>query len=117
MTFPFDERAITRLCQVGGTKLARQMISLFLENAPKRIESAQVASRIGDLETVERSVHSLKSSAGNVGAMSLQELVERIEQMAAEGKNDSISSLLKELERIFDRVKVQLEDKSRSLDE
>jgi len=99
VTFPFDESAITRLCQVGGTKLARQMISLFLDNAPKRIEAAQIAEKDGDLEAVQRLPHSLKSSAGNIGARSLQELAERIEQMVAEGKNDSISSLLEELER------------------
>lgn len=96
-------------------KLAKQMIAIFLENAPKRIESAQVASRIGDLETVERSVHSLKSSAGNIGAVSLQELANRIEQLAVKGKKNDITHLLQELQMIFYRVKDQLQQEWKDL--
>ena len=90
---------------MGGEKLVRQIVDLFLNNTPKRLEEARRGEKRGDFKAVELAVHSLKSSAGNVGAGKLQDLAEIVEELAEKEETDRISALLDELEALFDQVK------------
>ena len=110
-----DEAALIKLRKLGGASLLGQIIDLFLENAPKRIEAARVGERAGDLKSVERAAHSLKSSARNVGATRLGELAERIEHLAAGRKCDEIPDLLSSLEEAYSEVRIRLEDEREGL--
>ncbi len=95
---PIDPAALERIHKIGGAKLVGKIIALFLENAPQRLEAARQGERSGDLAAVEQAVHSLKSSAGNVGATRLQELAATIEELAEKGEADPLPGLLVELE-------------------
>lgn len=112
-----DETALERLRAVGGRKLVRQMIDLFLSNAPERIEAARSGEKAGDLRAVERAAHSLRASAANFGANVLYELAGEIERLALENRGDKISSLLRDLEEAFAQVKTRLEEEKKGLEE
>lgn len=104
-----DDAALEKLRKLGGPEFVVKMLDLFLENAPVRIEAARAGQRAGDLKAVEMAVHSLKSSAGNLGARELQQIAGRIEDLAEAGKGDGLSALLDDLESTFARVKTCLE--------
>ena len=61
------------------------MIDLFLEYAGQKIVEARAAQVAGNLTGVEKAVHPIKSSAGNVGARRIQELALQIEELARQG--------------------------------
>lgn len=103
-----DKTAIERLRRLGGDAFLGEMIDLFLENAPRRIEAARQADAKRDFAGVQRAVHSLKSTAGNVGARRVQSLAEQIEEMAADGEGDRVAPLLKELEAEWLNVRKEL---------
>ncbi len=105
----FDETVLTRLHKLGGETLVRRMIDLFLENAPKRVEAARLGDQDGDLEAVRQAVHSLKSTAGNLGAITLQELAGKIEQLARGQQQEATSELMPNLEDAFVQAKRHLE--------
>ena len=109
-----NPRSLERLHTLGGTKLVRDVIQIFLTHVPARIESARLSLQSGDLKGVERAIHSVKSSAGNVGAETLGELSGRIEQLAEELKGESIGGLLLELESAFSQVKEHLQKDERT---
>lgn len=100
---------LARLDDIGGADFVREMIDLFLEHSPPRIVAARAALTSGDLATVAQSAHPLKSSAGNLGADSVQSLAEQIEQLASAGTREPLPELLTQLEGAFARVKVQME--------
>ena len=78
-TDELDPVAFERLKRLGGVKLLREMIDLFLGHAPTRVEAALAAGAIGDITGVNRAVHSLKSSVANLGARgSRTEQIERV---------------------------------------
>jgi len=104
-----DESVLERLRKIGGDEFPGELIGLFLEHAPKKIDEALAGEQNGDLEAVERAVHALKSSAGNIGANALMELAGQIEQLAEEQKGASIPPLLRELEEAFSRLRSRLE--------
>lgn len=85
-----DNIAIERLNRLGGKKLVSEMIRLFLENIPGKITEAFEAEKKGDLKTVERAAHSIKSSAGNLGAVRLEELALETEEHAASGNTEGL---------------------------
>lgn len=97
-TSAIEPAALARLQKLGGAKLIAQMIDLFLDNAPQRINAARAAERTGDLNGVARAAHSLKSSAGYLGAAAVAELAARIEREASAENPDPIAPLLDELE-------------------
>ncbi|HEX2166520.1 MAG TPA: Hpt domain-containing protein [Longimicrobiales bacterium] len=83
-----DRTALDRLRRIGGEKLLRKMVALFLESGPERLRAVTECAAAGDVSGVERAVHGMKSSAGNVGAIRLQRTAEAIEARAVAGSID-----------------------------
>lgn len=94
-----DPAALDRLRRFGGGKLLVEMIRLFLESAPQRVAAMRAGLTNGDSESVERALHSLKSSAAQLGALRLQRLAERGERLAKGGTLDAVSAQLPQLEQ------------------
>jgi HPt (histidine-containing phosphotransfer) domain-containing protein len=74
-----DVDALKRLERFGGFKLREELTTLFLEEAPTRIASAHAALAGGDVEGVRAVAHMLKSSSGQMGALRMQQICERLE--------------------------------------
>ena len=75
-----DQSALDRLRDWGGEKLLRQMIRLFLENAPARMAQIREGLSEGDVKESEKGAHSLKSSAANVGALRVRDIAANMER-------------------------------------
>lgn len=83
-----DPTALERLQRLGGSNLLRQMVELYLANGPERIRALMEGADAGDHAQVERAAHTIKSSAGNVGAVRLQRSAETVELQVAGGTLD-----------------------------
>lgn len=104
-----DPAALERLNRIGGQGFLVEMVELFLEHAPQRLATANEALAEGDLKTVYRAAHSLKSTAANVGAARLQALAAELEERAAAGDAAVAGPMLEELNRRYERVRPDLE--------
>lgn len=114
-TLPLAAGALERLRKLGGDSFAADMIGLFLEYAGKKIAEGRQAQAAGDLVGIQNAMHPIKSSAGNVGAVSVQELAARIEDLAKQRQGEALAPLLDEIERSFATTKLQLENTRQSL--
>lgn len=103
-----ETAALERLDRIGGREFVLEMIELFLEHAPQRLAAGRSALEAGDLVSVYRAAHSLKSTAANVGARPLQDTAARAESRAAAEDQEALAPLLDEMERRFERVRVEL---------
>ena len=74
-----DLEALQRLERFGGLKLRAELTTLFLQEAPSRVATARAAVAAGNVEAVRAMAHMLKSSAGQMGAIRVQYLCERLE--------------------------------------
>ncbi len=106
-----NEEVLDKLGRSYGAKFVNELIGLFLEHVPKNINAALAAEKAGDLVALERSVHSVKSSAGNIGAEVLLDLAGKIEQLASKGRMESIPPLMRRLEAAFSRLCTRLESR------
>ena len=112
----FDETVLARLQRLGGVQLARRILALFLEYTPQRLEAARVGLQEGDLESVERAAHSLKSTSGHLRILTMQELAGNIERLAIAEQRAAIAEPLHDLEAAFARIAPVLEKHRSELD-
>jgi CheY-like chemotaxis protein len=110
-----DPAALQRLQRLGDDAFVCKMIDLFLDYAARKITEARAAQAAGNFTGVEKAVHPLKSSAGNVGARRVQELALRLEDLARQGQAEALAVSLGELERALAVVKPELEQRKGSL--
>jgi len=99
-----DPRALERLREWGGDRLLSQMLRLFLENAPTRMDQIREGASGPDLKPAEQGAHSLKSSAANVGAEALRDRSAAMERAAADGNRSEVQSILPEIELAYSRT-------------
>lgn len=105
----FDPRAIDRLRRLGGDELVRRMGRLFVSLGEERIAAARAGVTYGDLDTIERAAHSLKSSAGNVGAVALQRHAETVERAAAQRCRAEAAVGVEAMESAFGEARARVE--------
>ena len=107
-----DEAALERLRRIGGADLVRRMIELYLSNAEERIGMLTKGSAEGDVGLVELAAHTIKSSAGNVGAVRLQHTANALEAIAASGASDEelVARLVREYRESTAALRKALEE-------
>lgn len=96
MTAPtgIDPAPLDRIRQAGGDALAEKILGLFLHHGPLRLDTAREAAATGDADALERSTHSLKSSAAQMGAERLAEICRELEERARKGEMAGTSTLV-----------------------
>jgi HPt (histidine-containing phosphotransfer) domain-containing protein len=92
-----DSSAIERIRGFGGDALLHGMIELFVRNAPGKAAEAREALDCGDTATLRASLHSLKSSAGQLGATSVHQACVAGEETASRG---DLAACVRYVERI-----------------
>ena len=98
--------ALERLEKLGGKTLVRQMIELYLANGPERVRALREGVEAGDAERIERAAHTMKSSAGNLGATKLQHTADALESLASSGVVDAV---------MVERLVTEYEESERAL--
>jgi HPt (histidine-containing phosphotransfer) domain-containing protein len=97
---PMEVR-LGQLRRLGGDKLIAELIDLFFKTTPQRLEAIRAAVEGGDPAAAARAAHSLTSSAGNLGAVALQQLAAALEERAAAGAADALPDLVRRLEEAW----------------
>ena len=104
-----DPAGLARLERMGGRPFVKEMIDLFLEEAPERLAAARHSEQAGDVAAVGEAAHALKSSARNFGATGLANIAEDIEMSVHAGQPGNLSTKLNDLEQAFSAAKSWLE--------
>ncbi len=86
-------------------EVMRNIIGLFLDDAPRRLAAAQAAVQAGDARAAGLEFHSIKGAAGYVGAQRLHALCQKLEKQANAGVlggavHDGMPELVQALEEV-----------------
>ena len=73
----------------GDRELLLELIDVFLEDAPQRIQAVRRALEAHDAEALYKAAHALKGSAGNFGAPDVVSRAIRLEAVARENDLDA----------------------------
>ncbi len=89
---------------MGDEEMVEIIIRGFLADMPRQIESLRVYLEAGDVEGVERQVHTIKGASANVGGEALRALATELEQTGKAGDLESVKSRLDELDAGFEEL-------------
>ncbi|MBI4494552.1 MAG: response regulator [Chloroflexi bacterium] len=93
----------------GGAELVRELIELFLEDAPAQLAAVRAGVLAGNADQVRRAAHGLKGVSGNMGARPVAAVCLELETLGRSGPLDGATALLARLEREFERLRQALE--------
>lgn len=100
---------LRQLTPPGEPDLLLQVLTIFLDEAPKRIERLQSALAAGDAAGVQRAAHSLKGSAGNIGAHALFDASRHLDELGKAGDLAAAASALRHLLDEYARVETEIQ--------
>jgi HPt (histidine-containing phosphotransfer) domain-containing protein len=92
----------------GDRELLVELIDVFLEDAPQRIQSVRRTLVDHDAEALYRAAHALKGSAGNFGAPDVVSRANRIEALARENDLDAAAIEVEFLETEMNQLVAEL---------
>jgi signal transduction histidine kinase/CheY-like chemotaxis protein/HPt (histidine-containing phosphotransfer) domain-containing protein len=86
----------------------RQVIALFIADAPLRIEAIANAIAAGDAKALAAAAHALKGSAGNIGAAALRDVADVLEAAALQGLPLDAAERVVMLRELWERTRAAL---------
>jgi HPt (histidine-containing phosphotransfer) domain-containing protein len=88
----------------GDRRLLSELVTIFVDDGPKRLQAIRTALTASDVRQVEHVAHSLKGSAAILGATQLQTAALALEDAAHEGHTENGSDLVAQIARELERV-------------
>jgi HPt (histidine-containing phosphotransfer) domain-containing protein len=108
-----DDMTVGKLRDVeeatGETGFTRRLLERFVEDARLRLLRLRESKDAGDMQTLQRVAHSMKGSAGTVGAVLIQEVCARMEQDAKQATIDNFDHQMEVIEGEVDRLATKLD--------
>jgi len=103
-----DQAVIAELrsIPVDGASMLQELVDLFLEKAPQRLE--QIKECLKQPANLALHAHALKSMSLDLGAKRLVRLSQELEELGQAGMVDAAPALVQELEAAFALTKTQL---------
>jgi signal transduction histidine kinase/DNA-binding response OmpR family regulator len=93
----------------GDQELLRQILEVFLDDAPKQLKGIQEALAAGDALVVRRGGHTLKGASANAGAARLREVAYNIEKAGEAGDLSLAADKLREAGEAFAQFRAEAE--------
>ncbi|MBP6406376.1 MAG: response regulator [Proteobacteria bacterium] len=96
----FDDEALS---------MTREVVGLFIADAPRRLDAIGQAIVAGDPEELSRAAHALKGAAGNIGAVAIQAICATLEADAKAGlAGDMGATRMAQLRWLLDETRTAL---------
>ncbi|MEZ0367536.1 MAG: Hpt domain-containing protein [Candidatus Sericytochromatia bacterium] len=111
-----NQEVFEKLLEIGGANLARRVIDLFFEHTPGKVQSLSGSLREQDCKAIERTAHSIKSSAANLGLEALRQVSSDLEQAANRGDLEACTTLVPQLETACSQSEISLRNKQKELE-
>jgi HPt (histidine-containing phosphotransfer) domain-containing protein len=106
-----DQTTLANLVELddGGYGLVKEMLAIFREDTPRRIQDILSAASRNDADALSRAAHALKGGAGTLGAKAFRALAADLEALGRSGSTDGGSDLRQRLEAAFKEAETALE--------
>ena len=99
---------LRKLTPPGEPDVLAEVLKLFLDEGPSRVERLRNAWAAGNIEEVHRAAHSLKGSAGNIGARRLHAVCSKLDEIGRSRDSSAAAPLIDEFAAEFDRVETEI---------
>lgn len=88
----------------GDRRLLQELVEIFVDDGPKRLEAMRVAMTAANVGQLEQVAHSLKGAAAILGAARLQNAALALEEAAHDGHAENSPYLVAQIAREVEQV-------------
>ena len=99
---------LRQLTPAGEPDVLAEVLELFLQDVPQRLARLRGAYDVRDAVEMYKTAHSLKGSAGNIGADALFEVCRQLDDKSRAGDLTDVKPLIDALDAEFKRVEVAI---------
>ena len=99
---------LRKLTPPGEPDVLTEVLRIFLDEGPARVARLRNAWTARNIEEVHRSAHSLKGSAGNIGARRLHAVCSQLDEIGESRDLDAAAALVAALDAEFDKVVTEI---------
>lgn len=92
----------------GEPDVLGEVLRLFLDEVPPRMVRLRNAWQAGNIEEMHRAAHSLKGSAGNIGARRLYDVCNRLDAIGKAGDLAGAAPLVEALGEEYGKVESEI---------
>jgi HPt (histidine-containing phosphotransfer) domain-containing protein len=100
---------LRQLTTPGEPDVLIEVLQLFLQEVPLRMDRLRIAYAAGNIEEVYRAAHSLKGSAGNIGAQRLLGVCRQLDAMGRAGDLTDAAPLVAALGVEYETVAAEID--------
>ncbi len=100
---------LRQLTPPGEPEVLTEVLQMFLQEVPLRIDRLRNAWAAGNIEEMYRAAHSLKGSAGNIGADRLYGLCSRLDELGRARDLTTAAPLVDALGIEFAKVEAEIQ--------
>jgi len=100
--------SLRELTPPGEPDVLNEVLTIFLQEVPPRLERLRTFLAAGNIVEVQRAAHSLKGSAGNIGARALHDICRQVDDKGRAGDLSGLAPLVAALTLEFDKVEVEI---------
>jgi len=100
--------SLRQLTPPGEPDVLNEVLQLFLEDVPGRLARLRSAWQDGNAVEVQRAAHSLKGSAGNIGATDLLSVCRLLDDHGKSGDLSNLAPLVTSLETEYAKVEAEI---------
>jgi PAS domain S-box-containing protein len=97
----------------AGPRALAEVIDVFLQTIPRRLDDLRQAHTRGDAESIRAVTHSLKGAAAQIGARGMADICVQIEALVRGGDVSALGDLLTALESDYAVVSTSLREERR----
>jgi HPt (histidine-containing phosphotransfer) domain-containing protein len=105
----FNPAALDMLLRLGKETLLVRMIDLFLVSGQERIAAARAALQADDMPSLKLAVHSMKSSAAQLGGVTLQRTAAAAERAVMASDRATLPARLDAIDTEFAALRTWLD--------
>ncbi|GAX35875.1 response regulator [Nodularia sp. NIES-3585] len=92
----------------NNTEFELELLQIFVEDSQLHLEATKVAIATENFQQLAQEAHHLKGASANIGAISMQQAAEKLEQMSIDNECVGTTELMAELEGFIQEIKVFL---------
>ncbi len=104
---PVDKKQALVNCD-GDEELFREIVQIFLEDTPKRIEALSQAVEADDADLIQKTAHSLKGASANLAAGPLRQASQVLEKVGRDHQTALARERFRRVQHEWERLKKYL---------
>lgn len=104
---PVDKQAALVICD-DDEELFLEIVQIFLEDTPQRIEVLSGAVVAGDAEKIQKTAHALKGASANLAAGPLRQACQALEKTGRDGQTALAREGFRRVQHEWERLKKYL---------